>query len=106
MKLIEEIKKVEEKAEKLKKNAHEKGQRLVEEERESSKKALAAMDHEKETLIEKNLNKAKSEAEKKIDSMDKIHKKELEELASHAGKYVKKAVSSTQDIIIAWPSSH
>ena len=106
MKLIEEIQQAEEKAEKLKKNAENKGQRMIEEERENAKKALTQIEKDKEVLMEKTLAKVRSVVVKRTEEMERAHKKELEKLTKNAEKHIKKAVTKAQDMIIAWPSSH
>jgi hypothetical protein len=106
MKLIEEIKKAEEKAEKLKKNADKEGQKLIEKERENAKKALAQAENDKEVLIDEIRAGVKSDVAKRTKEMEKEHKKALDTLIKNAQKHKDNAVKKAQEIIIAWPSSH
>jgi len=105
MKLIEEIKKAEETAEKLKKEAYQKGQEQVETERDEARKALAAIGDEKETRFAHARQEAQVEAAKMIKVMDKEHDQELAQLDEKASKQKKKAIQRVQETIIAWPSS-
>ena len=105
MKLIEEIKKAEETAEKLKKDAYREGQKRVEKEREAARQALADLGDEKETRFANVLSEAQGEVEKLIEEMETEHKKEIAKLRETARKNKKQALKKVQETIITWPSS-
>lgn len=105
MKLIEDIKKAEEKGEILKKNAEIEGQQLIEEAREKGEKELAALDSDKERLMEKELVKAQKKIVAEIEKMATQHAENLKKIDDLYEKNKKKAVNEIQDLILKWPSS-
>ena len=105
MKLVEDIQKAEEKAEKLKKKAETEGQKLLEDEREHAKKELAALDEEREKLLEKSLQEAKTIAHEETKNLQKEYDNERGKLQNAYKKNKEKAAKKVQEIIIKWPSS-
>ncbi|MGB7054138.1 MAG: hypothetical protein WBE28_02315 [bacterium] len=105
MKLIEDIKKAEEKGEILKKNAEIEGQQLIEKAREKGEKELAALDSDKERLMEKELVKAQKKIVAEIEKMATQHAENLKKIDDLYEKNKKKAVNEIQDLILKWPSS-
>lgn len=106
MKLIEDIKKAEEKAENLKKKAEIEGQQLLEKEREGGKERFADLDHEKEKLMKRKLADAKKVADSKIAKLDKEHEKNINKLKGAYNKNKEKALKKVQEIVLKWPLSH
>jgi len=106
MKLIEDIKKAEEKAENLKKEAEIEGQRLLEKERESGKQKFAALDNEKERLAKIKSAEAKKTADGEIAKLMKEHEKDISKLKGAYNKNKEKALKEVQEIILKWPLSH
>ena len=105
MKLIEEIKKAEEKGEILKKNAAKEGQSLVEKAREKGEKDLAALDDMKEKQLEKSLDSAKKIVGAEITKIDAKHEQALKDINESYKKNKDKTIKKIQEIIIKWPSS-
>lgn len=105
MKLIEDIKKAEEKGEILKKNAEIEGQQLIEKAREKGEKELTTLDSDKERLMEKELVKAQKKIAAEIEKMATQHTKNLKKIDDLYEKNQKKAVNEIQDLILKWPSS-
>jgi hypothetical protein len=105
MKLIEDIKKAEEKGEILKKNAEIEGQQLIEKAREEGEKEIAALDSDKERLMEKELVKAQEKILVEIEKMAAQHAENLKKIDDLYKKNRKKAVNEIQDLILKWPSS-
>lgn len=105
MKLIEEIKKAEEKGEILRKNAATEGQSLVEKAREKGEKDLAALDDMKEKQLEKALDKAKQVVGAEITKIDAEHDRVLKDINESHKKNKDKSIKKIQEIILKWPSS-
>ena len=105
MKLIEEIKKAEEKGENLKKNAKIEGENLIEKTREKGEKELVALDEAKDKLIEKELAKAHKKIDVEIEKMDIQHGQSLKKIKDAYNKNKVKAIQKIQDLILKWPSS-
>jgi len=105
MKLIEDIKKAEETAEKLKKEAEIEGQSLLEKERESGKQKFAALDDEKEKLIKIKLAEAQKTADGEVAKLKKEHEKDINKLKGAYNKNKEKALKEVQEIILKWPLS-
>jgi vacuolar-type H+-ATPase subunit H len=105
MKLIEDIKKAEEKGEISKKNAEIEGQRIIEKAREKGEKEIAALDSDKEKLMEKELVKAQKKIDAEIEKMDAQHAENLKKIDDLYKKNKRKAVAKIQDFILKWPSS-
>jgi len=106
MKLIEEIKQAEEKAEKLKQEAERKGQKDVDDLLEKMNAELAGLDAEKEKMFEEARQKAEKNAKKQIDIMSEDHTKEIAKLEKNFEKNKDKAIKKVQEIFIKWPLSH
>jgi vacuolar-type H+-ATPase subunit H len=105
MKLIEDIKKAEEKGENLKKNAEIEGQQLIEKARSKGDKEIAALDSDKEKLLEKDMAKAQKKIAAEINKMDAQHAETLKKINTLYEKNEKKAIDKIQDLILKWPSS-
>jgi len=105
MKLIDEIKKAEERAEKMKKDARDQGQKLVEQERENAKKSLAALDEEREKLTETKIAEARCAAETDMKKMQKAHDDTIRHIDDAYKKNKDKAIKKVHEIILKWPSS-
>ena len=105
MKLIEDIKKAEEKAEKLKQEAEIQGQKLLDKEHENGEKEFAGLDHEKEKLLEENLAQAKKSADKEIEKLQKEHEKDITKVKNSYKNNKNKSITKVQEIILKWPSS-
>lgn len=105
MKLIDEIKKAEEKAEKIRKEAEIEGQKLLEKERANAAKNLAQLDDHRDKVTEKKLAQAKQEADHDIERLEQQHKTEIKKIKESYSKNQNKAIISVQDIILKWPSS-
>ena len=105
MKLIEDIKKAEEKAEKLKQEAEIQGQKLVNIEHENGEKEFAGLDNEKEKLLEEKLAQAKKSADKEIEKLQKEHEKDIIKVKNSYKNNKDKSVKKVQEIILKWPSS-
>jgi V/A-type H+-transporting ATPase subunit G/H len=105
MKLIEDIKKAEEKAEKLKKEARDTGEELLEKARKTSEEALAALDEAREKLIKDKLAEARMAAEKEIKKAKKTHETELKKIRDLVKSKKDQAVKKVQEILLTWPSS-
>jgi vacuolar-type H+-ATPase subunit H len=105
MKLIEEIKKAEEKGEKFKKNAAIEGQGLIQKTREKGEEELAALDAAKDKLIEKELTKAKKKIDAEVAKMDAQHEQNIKKIKDSYKKNKEKAVQKIQDLILKWPFS-
>jgi len=105
MKLIEEIKKAEEKGEILKKKAVSEGQSLVEKAQEKGEKDLAVLDDMKEKQLEKALDKAKQVVGAEITKIDAEHEQVLKDIDQSFKKNKDKTIKKIQEIILKWPSS-
>ena len=105
MKLIEDIKKAEEKAEKLKQEAESQGQKLLDKEHENGEKEFAGLNHEKEKLLEENLAQAKKSADKEIEKLQKEHEKDITKVKTSYKNNKNKSITKVQEIILKWPSS-
>ncbi|OGC42029.1 hypothetical protein A2Y85_07730 [candidate division WOR-3 bacterium RBG_13_43_14] len=105
MKLIEEIKQAEEKAEKLKQEAERKGQKNVDEMLEKMNAELAGLDDEKEELFKEARQQAEKAAKKQIAILSEDHKKELMKLEKNFEKNKNKTIKKMQEIFLKWPSS-
>jgi V/A-type H+-transporting ATPase subunit G/H len=105
MKLIEEIKKAEEKADKMKKEAEIEGQKILEKERDNASKAFAQLEEYKDRLIEKKLTQAKEKADKDIKVLDQQHQAEIKKLEKSFKDNKSSAIKNVQEIILKWPSS-
>jgi hypothetical protein len=105
MKLIEEIKKAEEKAENLKKKADTEGLNLIEAAEEEGKKKLNTLGQEEENLIKKKRKAAKEAADKDIAKLEQEHNTALKNLKHTYQKNKAKAIKKAQDLIISWPLS-
>ncbi|GAI60658.1 unnamed protein product [marine sediment metagenome] len=105
MKLIEDIKKAEEKAEKLKQEAKIQGQKLVNIEHENGEKEFAGLDNEKEKLLEEKLAQAKKSADKEIEKLQKEHETDIIKVKNSYKNNKDKSVKKVQEIILKWPSS-
>lgn len=105
MKLIDEIKKAEEKAEKIKKEAEIEGQKLLEKEQSNASTEQAQLGEYKEEITEKKLTLAREEADKDIEKLNKNHQIEIKKLRESFKNNKSKAVKSVQEIILKWPSS-
>ena len=106
MKLIDEIKTAEENAEKSRKEAEKKGQRILEKEREHGEKELGSLIEERERLLGKNLAEANKTADLEIKKLQDRHKQDINKLKLSYEKNRKTAVKKVQEIILKWPSSH
>ncbi|MGD8978508.1 MAG: hypothetical protein PVI51_06390 [candidate division WOR-3 bacterium] len=105
MKLIEDIKKAEEKGENLKKNAEIEGQQLIDKARKKGEKEIAALDSDKEKLLEKKMAKAQEKIAAETKKMDAQHAETLKKINALYEKNEKKAIDKIQDLILKWPSS-
>lgn len=105
MKLIDEIKKAEERAEKMKKDAEIEGQKIVEQEREYARRSLAALDKEREKAISTKLKQARDAAEKDIKKIQAEHDDHIKHIEQAYMKNKDKALKKVHEIIIKWPSS-
>ncbi|MDH4210483.1 MAG: hypothetical protein OEV79_03455 [candidate division WOR-3 bacterium] len=105
MKLIEEIKKAEEKAEILKKNTVSEGQSLVEKAREKGEKDLAALDDLREKQLGKALDKAQQIVGSEVAKIDAEHEQASKEINESYKKNKDKTIKRIQEIILKWPSS-
>ena len=105
MKLIEEVKKTEQKAEKMKKDAEKQGQELLDTEHDKAKKAIIDLEQEQEIIIKKKRAEAAAQAEKRIAQLKQKYDKELEAVKKSFEKNKEKAVEAVQKIILQWPSS-
>lgn len=105
MKLIEEIKKAEEKAENLKKDAEKKGRFMIEQEREKSEKQLVLLSETRESLMEKKIAEAKKDADKDIKKLEQEYNKILVEIKDKYKKKKAKSIKEVQNIILKWPLS-
>ena len=105
MKLIDEIKKAEERAEKMKKDAEIEGQKIVEQERENARRSMAALDEEREKLTADKLKRARDAAEKDIKKLQKEHDENIRHIEQAFKKNKDKAIKKVHEIIIKWPSS-
>ena len=105
MKLIEDIKKVEEKAENLKKDAEKKGRSMIEQERGKGEKQLVSLSETRENLMEKKIAEAKKDADKKIKKLEQEYNKILVEIKDKYKKKKAKLIKEVQDIILKWPLS-
>ena len=105
MKLIDEIKKAEEKAEKMKKEAEIEGQKLLERVRDNASNAFAQLEVYREKLTEKELAQAKEKADKDIKVLEQKHQAEIKSLEKSFKDNKSSAVKKVQEIILKWPSS-
>ena len=105
MKLIEEIKKAEEKGEILKKRAESKGQALLEKAREKGEKDFSALEEMKEKTLEKELAKAQQIVKTEVAKIDAENEKILDSVNKSYKKNKDKTVKKIQEIILKWPSS-
>ncbi len=105
MKLIEEIKKAEEKGEILKKNAVNEGQSLVEKAREKGEKDLAALDDLREKQLQRALDNAQQIVGSEVAKIDAEHEHALREINELHKKNKDKTIKKIQEIILKWPSS-
>jgi V/A-type H+-transporting ATPase subunit G/H len=105
MKLIDDIKKAEEKAEKMRKEAEIEGQNLLEKEKNNASKAFAQLEVYRDKLTEKKLAQAKEKADKDIEILDQKHQVEIKNLEKSFKDNKSGAIKKVQDIILKWPSS-
>jgi len=105
MKLIDEIKKAEEHAEKMKKEAQDQGQKLVEQERENAKTSMAALDEEREKLMKSKLEQARRAAATDVKKLQKEHDDAIKHIDHAYKKNKDKAIEKVHEIILKWPSS-
>jgi V/A-type H+-transporting ATPase subunit G/H len=105
VKLIEEIKKAEEKAETMKKDAEKQGQELLDAEYEKNKQAIADLESEKEDLLKEKLSEAAQVTKKESENLKKRHEQEIRRIEEHFKKNNEKAIQKVQNIILQWPSS-
>ncbi len=105
MKLIDEIKKAEERAEKMKKEAEIEGQKIIEQERESARRSIAALDEEREKVTAAKLKQARDAAEKDIKKLQKEHDENIKHIEHAYKKNKDQAIKKVHEIIIKWPSS-
>lgn len=105
MKLIDDIKKAEEKAEKIKKEAEIEGQKLLEKERDSASRAFAELSEYKNKLTEKKLAQAGEKADKDIEVLDQSHHAEIKKMKKSFNENKNNAIKKVQEIILKWPSS-
>ncbi|MGB3480572.1 MAG: hypothetical protein WBB67_15630 [bacterium] len=105
MKLIEDIKKVEEKAENLKKDAEKKGRSMIEQEREKGEKQLILLSETRENLMEKKIAEAKKDADKETKKLEQEYNKILVEIKDKYKKKKAKSIKEVQNIILKWPLS-
>jgi F0F1-type ATP synthase membrane subunit b/b' len=80
MKLLEEIKEAEEKAENMKKNAEIEGQKLIERTRAQGEKDMSALDHSKDALLEQELNKTRKAIDKEIKNLAHQHEQTIKKI--------------------------
>jgi V/A-type H+-transporting ATPase subunit G/H len=105
MKLIDDIKKAEEKAEKIKKEAEIEGQKLLEKERDSAARAFAELDEYQNKLAAEKLAQAGEKADKDIKVLDQTHHAEIKKMEKSFKENKNNAIKSVQEIILKWPSS-
>ena len=105
MKLIDDIKKAEEKGENLKKNAEIEGQKLIEKAREKGDKEIAALESDKEKLLEQEMVRAQQKIAAETKKMDAQHAEALKKINALYEKNEKKAIDRIQSLILKWPSS-
>jgi hypothetical protein len=105
MKLIEEIKKAEEKGEILKKNAEIEGQQLLDKAREMGEKEITNLDAVKEKMTEKELAEAKKIIDAEMRKLDAEQSKILKKINDMFEKNKSKAIDKVQDLILKWPLS-
>ncbi len=105
MKLIEEIKKAEEKGEILKKSAENNGQALLEKAREKGEKDLSALEEMKEKTLEKEIAQAQQVVKTEIAKIDAENEEILDRINKSYKKNKDKTIKKIQEIILKWPSS-
>lgn len=105
MKLIEDIKRAEEKAEKLKEKAREKGEKVLEKARKTGEDARAALAETREKLINDKLTEARTLADKEIKRAQKAHEAEMKKIKDVFKSKKDQAVKKVQELILKWPSS-
>lgn len=105
MKMLEEIKRAEEKGEAMKKDAELEGQRLLQQAREKGESALAALVGEKEERLARALQDAHAIAEAEIAKLDRAHEQAVKKIEETYKKNKDKAIKKAQEIILRWPSS-
>lgn len=105
MKLIEDIKKAEEQAEKLKQDADKKGRSLIEQEREKGKKQLASLSETRGKLMEKKIAEAKRDADKETKKIEQEYNRTLAAMKDKHKKKKAKSIKEVQDLILKWPLS-
>ncbi len=105
MKLIEDIKKAEEQAEKLKQDAEDKGRFLIEQERGKGEKQLASLNEFREKLMEKKIAEAKRDADKEIKKLEQEYNRTLVAMKDKNKKRKVKSIKEVRDLILKWPLS-
>ncbi|UCD06363.1 MAG: hypothetical protein JSV98_03810 [candidate division WOR-3 bacterium] len=105
MKLIEEIKKAEEKGEILKKNAASGGQALIEKARKAGEEELTALDEWREKELKTALDKAQKNIDSEVKKIDAEHEKTLKKINELYKKNKDITIKKIQEIILKWPYS-
>lgn len=105
MNLIDEIKEAEEKALKLKKDAQQKGQFLVENERNEGENRLLALENKKAELIKEELTRIKKVIEEKIKKLQEKEQETTQKIQTSYKNNREKVIKEIQEIILKWPSS-
>jgi F0F1-type ATP synthase membrane subunit b/b' len=106
MGLIEEIKKTETEAEKIKRDAEQKGIRSLEQIKEELQKRLDDIARKRTEL----LKKSQQEIEKVIAEQKKLieedYARQSQTLGNQIKKNMNKAIEQVQEIILKWQQSH
>jgi transposase len=105
MDLIEEIRQIEAEAEDLKRDAEEKGRKLLDRERKAGEEALKALASKREDFLKKELNDARRIIAKDIAKLNEEYEKRLKNLNHLQKRNGKKAIKKVQEIILRWPLS-
>ena len=105
MKLIEDIKKAEEQAEKLKQDAEKKGRSLIEQEREKGEKQLTSLNEFRKELMEKKIAEAKRDADNEIKKLEQEYNRTLAAIRDKNKKKKAKSIKEVRDLILKWPLS-
>lgn len=105
MKLIEDIKKAEEQAEKLKNDAEKKGRSLIEQEREKGEKQLTSLNEFRKELMEKKIAEAKRDADNEIKKLEQEYNRTLAAIRDKNKKKKAKSIKEVRDLILKWPLS-
>lgn len=105
MKLIEEIKKAEEKGEILKKNAASEGRVLIEKTRKAGERELTALDEWREKELKTALDAAQRNVSGEVKKIDAEHEKILRKINELYKKNKDKTIKKIQEIILKWPYS-